>query len=54
MTNLPGDKLYICKKCNSKYTEREADVLNFLCCDEEMTNLEANPRESSDDTTEPK
>ena len=49
MEKLPGDKTYKCSVCGKEYTEEDADILDFMCCDEEMIDLEASP-ESSDDS----
>lgn len=35
-----GDDTYECKKCGAVYKQEEAEMVNFECCDEEVTSLE--------------
>lgn len=47
--DLPEEKIYVCKSCGTKYTQDEAERINFECCDEEVDNLESDPKHSEDD-----
>lgn len=47
--NLPGPKIYVCESCGTRYTQEEAERVNFECCNEELTNIEADPEHSGDD-----
>lgn len=42
---------YECKKCGATYKQEEVEMVNFECCDEEVTNLESegNHKENSFD-----
>jgi len=44
-----GEKIFKCELCNSTYDEEEAEMLNYECCEAELTDLEADPKESGDD-----
>lgn len=47
--DLPGPKIYLCKSCNTKYTQEEAERVNYECCDEELENIESDPEHTGDD-----
>ena len=44
-----SEKIFRCELCNLTYDEEEAEMLNYECCEAELTDLEADPKESGDD-----
>lgn len=44
-----SEKIYKCQLCGNNYDEDEAEMLSYECCELELVDVEANPKESGDD-----